>query len=317
MLNIRRFVAGVDEPVWIGVLNASRKGREDWRTVTVAEMLLQERENPSFDMEGRFIAELDRKPVGAVHASVDKQREERRGIIRFDVIPESRGRGIERQLVEIALRELNVRGMAIAQASVDSRELDYVGLLTELGFSQVRVGSSMEMELANIPHAIGENRQAAIRPLEKNREEDIKLFTGLGNETFKEHFNFRPDTVEDIRYFLFSDMRYGSYKQIFFASLDSESVGFIGVGIDEKYNLEHNLGADEAGDVFTIGVLKKYRRRGIGAKLMLYGLEVLRVRGVAMARLGVDDYNPTKAIRLYEKVGFRVKRKELIFEREL
>jgi ribosomal protein S18 acetylase RimI-like enzyme len=310
-------VAGADEPIWVEVLNASRKGREDWRTVTVAEMLLQERENPSFDVEGRFVAEHDRKPVGAVHANVDKQREERRGIIRFDVIPECRGRGIERRLVEIALSELRVRGMAVAQASVDSSELGYAGLLGELGFSQVRVGSSMEMELANIPHAIGENSQVAIRPLEKNQGKDIELFTWLQNETFREHFNFRPDTVEDTHYFLFSDMRYGSYRGIFFASLDNETVGFIGVGIDEKYNLDHNLEAGEAGDVFTIGVLRKHRRRGIGAKLMLHGLEVLKAKGVTKARLGVDDYNPTKAIKLYEKAGFKVKRKELIFEREL
>lgn len=317
MLNIRRFVAGADEPLWVEVLNASRKGREDWRTVTAEEMLLQEKENPSFDVEGRFIAEHDRKPVGAVHANVDKQREERRGIIRFDVIPESRGRGIEHQLVGIALRELKVRGMAIAQASVDSKELGYVGLLEELGFNQVRVGSNMEMELANISHGIGENRQVAIRPLEKNREEDIELFTWLQNETFKEHFNFRPDTVEDTRYFLFSDMHYGSYKEVFFASLDNETVGYIGVGIDEKYNLEHNLEAGEASDIFTIGVLEKYRRRGIGAKLMLHGLEVLKAKGVTKARLGVDDYNATRAMRLYEKVGFKVKKKDLIFEREL
>jgi hypothetical protein len=83
MLNIRRFVKDADEPVWVEVSNASRKGREDWRAVTTEEMLLEEREDPSFDLEGRFIAELDRKPVGVVHANVDKFREERKGSIRF------------------------------------------------------------------------------------------------------------------------------------------------------------------------------------------------------------------------------------------
>jgi len=317
MLNIRRFVAGVDEPPWVEVLNASRKGRDDWRTVTTEEMLLQEKENPSFDVEGRFIAELDGKPVGAVHANVDKQREERRGIIRFDVIPESRGRGIERRLVEIALRELKARGMAIAQASVDSRELDYVGLLEGLGFRQVRVGSMMEMELANISHGIGENSQVAIRPLEKSRAEDIELFTLFENETFREHFNFRRGSVEDTRYFLFSDMHYGSYKEVFFAALDGEIVGFIGAAIDEKYNLEHNLETGKAGDIFTIGVLKQYRRTGVGARMILHALEAFRAKGMIKATLGVDDYNPTEAMRLYEKVGFKVKKKDLVFERGL
>ena len=314
MLHIRRFVQGVDEPVWAEVLNASRKGREDWRAITAEEMLLQEKEDPSFDLEGRFIAELDRKPVGAVHGNVEKLREERKGFIRFYVIPESRGRGIEHQLVETALRELKARGMTTAQASVDSRELDYVGLLEGLDFKQVRVGSMMEMELANISQGIGENRQVAISTLQKEREEDIKLLTWLLNETFKEHFNFRPDTVEEIRHFLFSDLYYKKEKEIFFAELDGESVGYIGAGIDEKYNLEKNV---KAGDIFTIGVLKKYRRTGIGARLILHALETLEAEGMTKATLGVDDYNPTKAIKLYEKVGFRVKKKDLVFEREL
>ena len=312
-MHIRRFVKGIDEPVWVGILNASCKGREDWRAVTAEEMLRQEKEDPNFDVEGRFIAKLDREPVGAVHANVDKLREERKGFIRFYVIPESRGKGIEHQLVATALRELKARGMTTAQASVDSRELDYIGLLEGSDFKQVRVGSMMEMDLASVSQNIGENKEVAIRTLRKEREEDIKLLTWLSNETFKEHFNSRPDTIEEVRHFLFSDLYYNKVKEIFFAELDGESVGYIGAGIDEKYNLEKNV---QAGDIFTIGVLKKYRRRGIGARMILHALETFRAKDMTKATLGVDDYNPTKAIRLYEKVGFKVKKKDLIFERE-
>jgi ribosomal protein S18 acetylase RimI-like enzyme len=314
MFNVRRFVAGIDEPVWVGILNASRKGREDWRPITAEEMLLQEKENPSFDVQGRFIAELDGQPVGTVGANVEKQRKERKGFIRFDVIPECRGRGIERRLVETGLRELEARGMAVAQAPVDSRELEYVTLLEELGFSRVRVFSNMQMETANISRGIGENGQVAIRPLHKNQEEDIELFTWLLNETFKEHFNFRPDTVEEIRYFLSSAPYFNKYKQVFFAVAGDETVGYVGVGIDERYNLERNV---ESGEIFTIGVLKKHRRTGIGVRLILHALEILKAEGMTIARLGVDDFNPTKAIRVYEKAGFKVTKKDLIFEREL
>ena len=87
MLNIRRFVKDVDEPVWVEVLNAARQGREDWRAVTAEELLL-EKERPNFDFEGRFIAELDGKPVGIVHANVDRFREDRKGFVHLDLIPE-------------------------------------------------------------------------------------------------------------------------------------------------------------------------------------------------------------------------------------
>jgi hypothetical protein len=75
MLNMRLFLKEVNEPVWVEVLNVSRKDREDWRAITAEGMLLQEKEDPSFDLEGRFIAELDGRPVGVVHANVDKCRE--------------------------------------------------------------------------------------------------------------------------------------------------------------------------------------------------------------------------------------------------
>ncbi len=313
MLNVRRFAKGVDEPVWIEVLNAARKEREDWRATTVEEMFLNGKDDPSFDSEGRFIAELDGKPVGIAHANVDKLRNDGKGFIRFDVIPGFRGSGIERQLIETALTELKVRGMTTSQARADSKERDYIQLLEGLEFKHVRVGSMMEIDLANASQNIGENKKVAIRSLQKDREEDMKLFTWLLNETFKEHFNFRPDTLEEIRYFLFSDL-YFNEKEIFFAVLNGENVGYVGVGIDEKYNLEKKV---KAGEIFTIGVLKGCRRTGIGARLMLHGLQTLKAKGMTKAILGVDDYNPTKALKLYEKVGFRAKIKAFTFEREL
>ena len=314
MLNIRRFVRGADESVWVRILNVARKDREDWRAITVEEILRQEKEDPKSDPEGRFIAEFDGRTVGTLHARVDKLREEKKGFIHFDVVPESRGTGIERGLVGTGLSEMKARGMTTAQASVDSRDLDYVGALEGLDFRQVRVISMMEMDLADVSRDIGENDEVAIRPLQKERQEDIELLTWLSNETFKEHFDSRPDTIEEVRHFLFSDLYYNKGTDIFSAELDAESVGYIGAGIDEKYNLEKNM---QRGDIFTIGVLKQYRRRGIGARLMLHALEALKAKGMTKATLGVDDYNVTKAIRLYEKVGFRVKKKDLIFQRTL
>ena len=99
MLSIRRFVKGVDEPVWDEVLSASRRDSEDWGAVAVEELLLKDK-RPGFDFEGRFIAQLDGKSVGLVHADVDKLSEDRKGLIRLSVIPEFRGTGIERQLLE-------------------------------------------------------------------------------------------------------------------------------------------------------------------------------------------------------------------------
>ena len=312
MLNIRRFVRGTDEPLWVDVLNASRKEREDWRAIT-AEELLADAKRPSFDFGGRFIAELDRKPVGVVHARVDKSSEEKKGFIRLDVVPEFRGCGIETSLVETALRELAARGMTIAQTWTDLSEKERIELFEGLHFRHIRVFSVMEMELSELSQNIGENKQVAIRPLRRELEDDIKLFNWLGNKTYEEDLDYSPRILEETRHFLFCDP-YLREKEVFFAVLNGESVGCVGLGVDEKLNLEKKV---QAGEVFVIGVLKAHRRKRIGTELMLHGLERLKAKGMTKAILGVEDDNLTQAKRLYEKLGFRVKKREIILEREV
>jgi len=312
MLDVRRFVQGVDEPIWVELLNLANRDHEEWRTITVEEFLVEER-RPGFDPEGMLIAELNGRPVGSVHAHVDKLRGDAKGFIRFTVIPDFRGRGFEQQLIEVARTELKARGMTMAQTGVESKETDYVQLLEGLQFRRVRTFSMMEIDLAEVRRDIGENAQIEVRPIDKSMEEDIKLLNWLVNESFSEHFNFRPRTHEETRSNLLSHP-YLKEQEIFFALLDGEGVGYVGVGIDEKYNLEKRV---KAGDVFSIGVLKGHRGRGIATRLMLHGLEALQSKGMSKAMLGVDDDNTTDAMRVYDRIGFKVKKKYLVFEREL
>lgn len=310
-MNIRRFVHGADEPIWVDVLNKHYADREDWRAITVEEFLL-EAKAPDFDFEGRFVGESDGRPVGVVHANVDKLRTDMKGSIRLCVIPEFRS-SVNQQLLDTALRELKARGMVAAQAWADSDQADRIQLLEGSGFRSVRVFSTMEADLDKTPQDVGENRQVHIRPLRKDVDEDVVLFNRLDNESFREHFNYRPDTVEETRHHLLNNP-YFREQEVFFALLGGESVGYVGVGIDDKYNLEKKV---KAGEIFTIGVLKPFRRTGIGARLLLHAFEILRAKGMNKAILGVDDANPTEAIMLYERVGFSAKRKHLTFEREL
>jgi mycothiol synthase len=312
MFAMRRFVQSVDEPVWVEVLNREYEGREDWRAITVEEFLVEEK-HPSFDPEGRFIAELDGKPSGVVHAEVDKLRQDGKGFIDFGVLPEYRGGQLDRQLIETGLSELRARGMTMAQTGADSEQRERIELIQALGFKLVRAFSMMEINLAGIPRDIGENKNVTIRTLRTSLDEDIELYNRLVNESFREHFNFRPRTLEETRHRLLHNPYYKE-QEAFFAFLEGEGVGYVGIGIDEKYNLEKNV---QAGDVMIIGVLKTHRRTGIGARLMLEGLAALKARGMTKAMLGVDDYNITEAMKLYEKVGFEVKKKYSTFEREL
>jgi ribosomal protein S18 acetylase RimI-like enzyme len=180
-------------------------------------------------------------------------------------------------------------------------------------FKLVRKFSMMKMDLANILSNIGENTQVSIRPFRKNVEEDLKMLNWLDNECFREHSNYRPTTIEETCHFVLNNPCYDDIKY-FFAMLNQKNVGYIGIGIDEKYNTEKNV---KSGIILDIGVLKPYRIKGVGIRLMLHGLKKLKAKGMAKAELGVDDFNPTKAMKLYEKVGFKMTKKDLTYEKTL
>lgn len=313
-LSIRQFARGVDEPDWVEVLNAAYKEFELWwRATTAEEMLLQEK-SPTYDFEGRFIASINEKPVGIVHAHVDKLRKEKKGFIHtLCVVPEYRGLGVEEKLLELAVNELKKRGMDSVQSWSDHRRNDRIQLLEANSFETVRTESDMEMDLSGIPTNIGENLQVNILPLQKNVEKDIETLIWLYNESFKDHFNYRPITIGEVRHLLTEDPRY-TEQEYFFAEMNQEMVGFAGLGIDEKLNTEKNI---KVGFVNILGVLKSFRRKGIGTRLMLHALERTKAKGMTKALLDVDDFNLTEAKKLYEKIGFKVVKKYLFCEKSL
>jgi len=284
--------------------------------MTVEEMRNMEK-SPDFDSVGMFIAELDGKPVGIVHAYVDKNRDERKGFVRnLGVVPEFRSRGIEEKLAETALTELENRGMKIAQTYVDDERTEILLLWEKLGFKIVRRFSLMTRNLLDVKLEMSnvvENTEVAIKPLIRDSDEDLRILNKLDNECFKEHFNWRPSSLEQT-FYLVREHPFFKVQEWFFAILNGKHVGYVGIGIDASYNAERNT---KCGWVMDIGVLKPCRRTGIGTRLILHGMDLLKSKGMTTAMLGVDDQNVTEAMRLYEKVGFRVARREVVYEKNI
>jgi ribosomal protein S18 acetylase RimI-like enzyme len=101
---------------------------------------------------------------------------------------------------------------------------------------------------------------------------------------------------------------------VFFACLRDEPIGYVFAGVDVGLNKEKNV---QYGWVLDVGVLKPHRRRRIGTSLMLHSMRWLESQGMKDALLYVDDRNPTGAMSLYERLGFNVQRKNLIYRLQL
>ncbi len=67
----------------------------------------------------------------------------------------------------------------------------------------------------------------------------------------------------------------------------------------------------------SISVRRPWRRRGLARALLADSLRAVRDRGMREAALNVDAGNETGALALYESLGFRVHRSEIIFHRPM
>jgi mycothiol synthase len=309
-LKIRAFVQGEDEAIWLTMRNESFTEYDDFRPGTMEDIKIWEK-SPEFDPVGLYIAEVEDKPVGCIQAHVDRERKEKKGFVQgLCVIPAYRRRGIGRALLETALSSLRERGMETAQAWSRDDKPAAKHLLESIGFQVVRVFSTMRRDLSPVVD-VELNREVTFRSMNETPE-DLQLMRELNNEAFKEHFNFRPSTIEEWRHW--SQHPDFDREGWFFTYLGTKPVGFVGTWIDRKYVTYRK---EKLGWIDSIGVLKPHRNKDIGSSLMLKGMEHLRKRRMTYVELGVDDSNPTSAIKLYEKVGFNTKRKELTYSMPL
>jgi mycothiol synthase len=310
LLKIRPFKERCDEEVFVSIYNAAFGDYDDIRSMTLEEMEKMKK-SPSFSLEGMFIAEWNGEIAGMVSASIDRFREEKKGFVQnLGVLPKFRRKGIATKLLEMALESLRSRGMEVAETWAQTDRKDCMHLFEKFGFKQARITSIMIRNLDSILEANRKNMQLRIRNMQMREEKEIELLNKLDNEAFKEHFNFRPRTIEETKYTLF-EMPWFTIQKWFFAFLNDQPVGYGGIAIDEGLNKEKNL---KWGLIADIGVLKPYRRTGIGACLMLHMMQTLKGLRMEEAFLYVDDMNPTGAIKLYEKLGFKTLRKSIIYQ---
>lgn len=314
-MRIRGFERDRDESAWVEVLNAAYCEFRDWRAVSAEELFLEEDGCSPSRFDSWWIAELDGNPVGLVRTLVDSNGQAKNGVVEdLAVHPGFRRLNIEKELARFAVAELKRLGVDTIVVPrlrwAGSKGESRAEFLEELGFNLTRKTSLMEIDLFKKPVNATRSVEVAIQQLLENSEEDVETLNRLRNECSKDQIAFRPSTPEETKRLLDSNMF--SCLKIFFALLNGEHVGFIAVAWDEKYNAEKNV---KAGIVLALGVLGNYRRKGIGTKLLLHGLEFLRENKMTKAMLDVDDLNQTRAMELYEQIGFTVTEKYVTYQK--
>lgn len=219
------------------------------------------------------------------------------------VLPEWREFGIEQALLEWAeehLREKSigmVEGDCYLSSSVVSTEEGRIELLESNGYQPVRYFFEMIRPLDEpIPDCpLPEGLE--VRPAVPDRYRQI---LAASDEAFQDHWGHVPLTEKMIQEWMNGPEFQPELWQV--AWDRDEVAGMILNYIREDENQRFNR---KRGFTEDISVRRPWRRRGLATALLVRSLKLLKAQDMDEAALGVDTDNPSGALKLYERLGFR------------
>lgn len=186
-------------------------------------------------------------------------------------------------------------------------------LFGERGYQPVRYSLRMVIDLPNAPEPPVWPAGIRVAPMVVGRD-DIAVATAV-RESFRDHWGFveRPFEVEleQYRHLMETDPRFD--PTLWFLAWDGDQVA--GISLCYPWWWDDR----EMGWVGTLGVLRPWRRKGLGLALLQYSFQELYRIGRRKVGLGVDAQNLTGALRLYERAGMRSdpNRKYVLYQKEL
>ena len=236
------------------------------------------------------------------------------------VHPRYNGRGIGSYLMAWA----EDRGrMALLKAPPEARvtlsghclSLDRVAaeLFCNSGFDLIRYALRMVIELNGTPPEPVWPEGVTVRTLVVGQDEVAAL--QAVRESFQDHWGYveRPFEAELERWKHMMETDDIFDPGLWFLAMAGDRI--IGTALNYPYvDDDHNMGW-----VGTLGVVREWRRHGLGLALLHHSFQEFHRRGKHKVGLGVDAQNLTGATRLYLKAGMHPdpQREWSMFEKEL
>ncbi|HZY41925.1 MAG TPA: GNAT family N-acetyltransferase [Anaerolineae bacterium] len=234
------------------------------------------------------------------------------------VHPEHQRHGVEAALMRFA--EDKARHAALTRApqgtrvsmmswvnSVDAATND---AYAQAGFNVVRHSYHMHIELTEAPPAPVWPAGITLRPFVAER--DLRAVAETDRDAFRDHWGFVERSLDDDVHMLGHWLQ-SPYNDpaLWLVAMDGERVA--GISLNQSQSDED----PDMGWVGSLGVRREYRHKGLATALLQHSFGEFYRRGKKRVGLGVDAYNLTGALRLYECVGMHVARKYNTQEKEL
>ncbi len=174
-----------------------------------------------------------------------------------------------------------------------------VELLTGLGLSHLRFFVDMEVDFDEPPERASFPEGVDVRAFAPGTD-DVAAWRMM-NDAFRDHFGHVPIGEEEGVARLRQRRAHPEFDPSLWwlAEADGALVG--GVWAEPSFE-----GDPDVGHIATLGVVREWRRRGLGRALLLHSFRQLYDMGKTRAALGVDASSLTGATMLYESVGMHV-----------
>ncbi|MFV2115631.1 GNAT family N-acetyltransferase [Micromonospora sp. LOL_025] len=255
---------------------------------------------PFFDPARDSWVVTDPGDVVAAWATLDNPTGVGREFVEVYVEP---GRGddlraplLARQLDRVAERAAD-RGVPAltVRTAVFAPETRWATEVAEAGFTLAKRYVRMRRSLAGLAAEPPLPPGVTLRPLRGEDEADLREFHRIFDTAFRDTPDYEPVGFEQWRQRL---TPYGTtWDEWFIAEVDGVPAGAL-------QSSDQALDQNE-GFVRSLSVLPPYRRRGVGAALLLRAFTTYAAKGRESAGLGVDLTNPTAPVTLYRSVGLR------------
>ena len=234
------------------------------------------------------------------------------------VHPGWRRRGLGRQLLERAyhratdyLPQLGA-GRVNFFAYTGDGEHGRRALFEAFGLEPVRYWLDLERSLdGDLPPV---ELPAGVRLRAFDPQRDVEEVWRVDSLAFRDHWNHAEASLEEFQHWVAGpNLR----PELWFLAEEEETDRIVGLGLNEISPDHIGRTGRQEGLIDTLGVLRSHRRRGLGTALLVQCLHALKQAGMDMAFLDADAENPTGAVRLYERVGFQVRRTRIFYRKAM
>jgi len=253
-----------------------------------------------------LFAEVDGKPIGYSRVWFTERAGDAGYLYQFfaNLVPEWRGKGIREAMLEWC--EARVRDISAGHPSGRKKEIylwvleaekDWISVIEKAGYRKIRYGFTMlRPDLENIQD-IQLPKGIEVRPVKPEHYRKIWDADLLASQD-----GWMQVKGEEEWYRNWLDGRWFQ-PELWQVAWDGDRVaGAVQNIIDSEENAKYGR---KRGWTENIHVGREWRGRKLAQALIARSFLLLKEQGMEEAALGVDAENPTGALHLYKKMGFR------------